>query len=57
MSSRPKRCQAGCSQPSDEEELAREDAVGHNVAILRLKSDLLAMVKREGEMLQDALAN
>jgi hypothetical protein len=57
MSNGPKKWRVGCRLGSDEEEPAREGAGGHNGSSLRLKRDLLAVIKREGEMLQDALAN
>jgi hypothetical protein len=48
---------AGCGRPSDNEEHAREGAGGHKGTCLRLKDDLLAVVKGEGESSRDTLAN
>jgi hypothetical protein len=57
MSGRRKKLPAGCRQPSGDDELAQEDAGGHNWSNLRLKNDLLPMVQGEGETSQDTLAH
>jgi hypothetical protein len=45
ISSKQKKWQTDCGQPSEDGEPAKEDAGGHNWSNLRLKNDLLAMVK------------
>jgi hypothetical protein len=57
MSSRPKRWQTGCRRPSEDGELAKDDAGGDDGTILRFNDDLLAVIKGEDVMSQDTLAN
>jgi hypothetical protein len=57
MFSRPKRLEGGCRQVNSDGDLARADAGVHNYITLRLKDNLLPVVKGEGETFQDTLAD